>query len=228
MTWRAHATEMAMLAVLAVTACGPGSGVRAPDPAPAPAEPGYAGGADERVPAGYGSLRQDDISVRVRLPQILVRAIPLDESVIRLLSPDSYRTLRDLREGGSGESSRHEAIARSAARLGVQYPSLWYISYFGLQPSARYSAGDVDINSGGRDFRPLDVIPLSAGFGSGRVGQREVQSAIYLFDHGIDTDHPLTVTVESVPTTSWSAVIPLIERERALVRSRARGRGSKP
>lgn len=204
----------------ALSACGPGSAGGAAEQAPTPARSGVSdGGAAELVPAGYGSLRQDDISLKVRLPQILVRAIPLDESVIRLLSPDSYRALRELRDGGG----RREQIERSASRLGVQAPSLWYVSYFGLQPGARYSSGDIDIVSGGRDFRPLDVIPLSAGFGSERVGQREVQSAIYLFDHGIDTDHGLTFTVESVPTTSWNAVIPLIERERALVRSRARG-----
>lgn len=211
---------LALVGALYMGACGPGSAGSTPEQTPTPVSARDAdSGADERVPAGYGSLRQDDISVKVRLPQILVRAIPLDESVIRLLSPDSYRALREIREGGG----RREQIERSAARLGVQYPSLWYVSYFGLQPDARYSSGDIDIVSGGRDFRPLDVIALTAGFGSERVGQREVQSAVYLFDHGIDTDHALTVTVESVPTTSWNAVIPVIERERALVRSRARG-----
>ena len=205
-----------ILVALAASACG--SGNRAPSTTATPEPPGRSDvGASERVPAGYGSLRQDDISVKVRLSQILVRAIPLDESIIRLLSPDSYRALRELREGGG----RRDQIARSASRLGVHDPSLWYISFFGLQPGARYSSGDIDIVSGGREFRPLDVIPLTAGFGSERVGQQEIQSAIYLFDNGIDPDHALTVTVESVPTTSWNAVLPLIERERALVRSRA-------
>ncbi len=197
-------------------AAGAGAGEQHPTPSGASS---VDSGADDLVPVGYGSLRQDDISVKVRLQTVLVRAIPLDESVIRLLSPDSYRALRELRDGGG----RRDQIQRSAARLGVQQPSLWYVSYFGLQPDAQYASGDMDIVSAGRDFRPLDVIPLTAGFGSQRVQQREVQSAIYIFDHGIDTDHPLTVTVQSVPTTSWAQVIPVIERERALVRSRARG-----
>ena len=221
---RSFATGLALAGMLAsafvIGACGAGSAGNAPEQAPAPAsEGGSDGGAGERVPAGYGSLRQDDISVKVRLPTVLVRAIPLDETVIRLLSPDSYRALRELRDGGG----RREQVQRAASRVGVQDPSLWYVSYFGLQPDAQYTSGDIDIVSGGRDFRPLDVIPLTAGFGSERVGQREVQSAIYVFDHGIDTDHGLTMTVQSVQTTSWAQVIPVIERERALVRSRARG-----
>ncbi len=208
---------------LALGACGaaPATSGGGGDQAPAPVSGSRAdSGADDLVPAGFGSLRQDDISVKVRLQGVLVRAIPLEESVIRLLSPDSYKALRELRDGGG----RREQIQRAAQRVGVQYPSLWYVSYFGLQPDAQYVSGDIDIVSGGRDFRPLEVIPLTAGFGSQRVNQREVQSAIYVFDHGIDTDHQLTVTVQSVPTTSWTQVIPVIERERALVRSRARGR----
>lgn len=209
-----------LVGTLGVSGCGAGSAGSAPGEAPTPAGPDETdSGTGERVPVGYGSLRQDDITVKVRLPQILVRALPLDESVIRLLSPDSYRALRGLRDGGG----RREQVERIAARFGVERPSLWYVLYYGLQPDARYSSGDIDIVSGGRDFRPLDVLPLSAGFGSERVGQRQVQSAIYVFDHGIDTDHALTVTVESVPATSWSTIIPLIERERALVRSRASG-----
>ncbi|HET7550002.1 MAG TPA: hypothetical protein VFK04_01850 [Gemmatimonadaceae bacterium] len=223
---RSFAAGLALACVLgvavAMTACSaaPATARGAADQAPTPESTGGSDtGANDLVPAGYGSLRQDDISVKVRLQTVLVRAIPLDESVIRLLSPDSYRALRELRDGGG----RLAQAQRAASRVGVQDPSLWYVSYFGLQPDAQYVSGDMDIVSGGRDYRPLDLIPLTAGFGSQRVGQREVQSAIYIFDHGIDTDHPLTVTVQSVPTTSWTQVIPVIERERALVRSRARG-----
>lgn len=179
-----------------------------------PAEAAVDSGAD-LVPAGYGSLRQDDISMQVRLPAVLVRATPLAEPIIRLLSPDSYQALRGLREG------QRDAIARTATRLGVHHPSLWYLSFFGLEPGARFTARDVDIVSGGRDFRPLDVLPLSAGFGSERVEQRQVESAIYVFDEGINPSQPLSLTVDGVPATSWAAVIPVMERERALIRARA-------
>ena len=50
------------------------------------------------IPAGYGSLKQDDISVRLQIGGLLVRATPLEESVIRVLAPDSYRSLRDRRD----------------------------------------------------------------------------------------------------------------------------------
>jgi hypothetical protein len=167
------------------------------------------------LPVGLGRLRQEDISIQLRLPLVLVRAIPMDESVIRLLAPDSYRALRALLD------RQRDAIGRAAARVGVHDPSVWYITYIGLQPDARFTAREVSVLTGGRDFRPLDVLPLTAGFGEERVGQGKAQSALYVFDAGIDPYQQLTLTVESTPSTSWSRILPVLERERALVRSRA-------
>src|SRR5687767_15296553 len=62
------------------------------------------------IPAGFGSLKQDDISIRFQLRGLLVRATPLDESIIRVLAPDSYRSLRDRRE------SERDRIGALAAR----------------------------------------------------------------------------------------------------------------
>ncbi|MGH7721055.1 MAG: hypothetical protein ACREON_19685 [Gemmatimonadaceae bacterium] len=167
------------------------------------------------VPAGYGSLRQDDVAVRVQLSSVLVRAIPLDESIIRVLSPDSYRALRDIHQAKRAE------IEQLATRHRVRVPSLWYISFFGLEPESRFSPMEIVINSSGRDFRPLDVAPLTTGFGGQRIRQREVQSAIYLFDDGININLPLTMTIEGVANSSWGGILRSVERERASIRSRA-------
>jgi hypothetical protein len=77
------------------------------------------------------------------------------------------------------------------------------------------------ITSGGQDFRPLDVIPLSTGFGEQRLRQRETQSAVYLFSGDIDVDHPLTVTFQGQRSVIWEQLLQRIERERALIRARA-------
>jgi hypothetical protein len=49
-----------------------------------------------------------------------------------------------------------------------------------------------------------------------------VQSALLIFDGQVDVNQPLTALMESTPSvTDWNRVIQRIERERALVRSRA-------
>lgn len=173
------------------------------------------------VPVGFGTLRQDDIALRVSQFGLQVRAIPLDETVIRVLSPDSYRALREL---VSSQRVRLEEVRRRTALPGF---SLWYVSFFGVeQGESRFSPMEFIITNVGRDFRPVDVIPLSPGFGTQRLRQREVQHALFAFDGQVDVNQPLVVTYETVRNTDWPAVLQRIERERALVRSRARGQES--
>ncbi|MGI8498292.1 MAG: hypothetical protein ACR2OG_12000 [Gemmatimonadaceae bacterium] len=167
------------------------------------------------VQPGFGTLRQEQIAISVQLQSIQVRAIPLDEGVIRLLSPDSYRAMRALVEG------KRDTVAVLSSRHNLRNPSLWYISFYGVEPDARFSPQEIVIISGGRDYRPVEILPLSSGFGEQRVRQREVQSAIYIFDGDVNVGQPLTLSVEAVQSNSWQNTLQTIDRERTSVRSRA-------
>jgi hypothetical protein len=172
-------------------------------------------GARTLIPGGFGTLRQDDVALRLQLEGVQVKAIPLDESIIRTLSPDSYRALRDLKE------SRRTAVASIARRNGLTRYNLWYVSYFGIAPEARFSPMEFIVTNNGRDFRPLDVLPLTAGFGEQRLKVRETQAALYLFDSSLDPSQPITVRLETAVNNDWSRVLQRVERERAMIRSRA-------
>jgi hypothetical protein len=187
-------------------------------PATTPATPAIAA-ADTNgaglIPAGFGTLRQDDIAIKLQLSDVLVKLIPLDESVIRTLSADSYRALRELAE------SKRPVVARLASQHGLLRAGLWYVSFYGLAPDARFSPLELTVTSKGQDFRPIEAVPFSSGFGEQRLQPRETQSALYLFDDALDVNQPLVVTLGSERNVSWSTTLSTIERERALVRSRA-------
>jgi hypothetical protein len=195
------------------TACASGTPTASGQGTPPPISDDTTGRAS--VPVGFGTLRQDDIAIRIELQGLIVRAIPLDESLIRLLTPDSYRALRELQE------SNKQAIAAVTRRTGGRFPDLWYVSFYGVEPDVHFSPMELVITSSGRDFRALEVLPLSSGFGEQRLRQRETQSAIYLFDEAIDLDQPLSVTFQNTRDDSWEQVLTRVERERALVRARA-------
>ncbi len=199
-----------VVAAIIAAACAPPSQGTPVAVAPVEDSSAHAG-----IPAGFGSLRQDDIAIRLEPQGLIVRAIPLDENVIRLLTPDSYRALRDLQE------SNRRTIDAITRRSGNRPPDLWYVSFYGLEDNARFTPMDLTITSGGQDFRPIDVIPLSTGFGEQRLHQRETQSAVYLYPGDIDVDHPLTVTFQGLQSSVWELLLQRIERERALVRARA-------
>ena len=174
------------------------------------------------VPAGLGSLRQDDIAIKVDINQLQVKAIPLDESVIRTLGPDSYKALHELVE------SRRAELNRIAQRRGMQNYRVWYVTFFALQADQPYNPREFTIENAGRQYQPVEVLPLSAGFGSPRLRLREQQAALYMFDAGIDMQQPTSVQVENERSDVWQSIIRRVERERALIRSRSQARNGQP
>lgn len=168
------------------------------------------------LPAGFGTLKQDDIAVRVQYNALQVRVLPLDETVIRTLSPDSYRALHELRE------SKRKLVDSLLKRTGLPGASLWYVQFFNSeQGEARFSPLEVVINSSGRDFRALDVLALTPGFGEQRLLQREVQAGLYVFDPSVDVNQPLVITFETQSSAVWGTLLKRVDQERTLIRSRA-------
>ena len=225
---RKHASVLLGCALASAIACRPPARTASPTSSPsnsvtaATPQTGRAAGSSDTttlVPPGYGSLRQDDIALRMNQFGLQVRAMPLDESVIRVLSPDSYRTLREL------VASQRDRLDEIRSRNGLSSLSLWYISFFGVeQGETRFSPMEVIIANVGRNFRPVDVIPLSPSFGLQRLRQREAQHGLYVFDGQVDVNQPLVISYETVSNGDWPTILQRIERERALVRSRSRDR----
>jgi hypothetical protein len=202
--------------VVGLLACG----------APPPATTGAAPTAQARVtsdsssllvPPGLGTLKQEDIAIILEPAgtNVRVTAIPLDESVIRVLAPDSYRSLR------ANLESRRQAVAQRAAIHGVREARVWYVRFYGLAPDARFVPTDFTVTSGGREYRPIDVIGLSPRFGEQRLQPRETESGLLLFDEGLDVSQPLTVTMGSEQNTDWEGILRKIDGERASIRARA-------
>ncbi|MGE5731976.1 MAG: hypothetical protein ACM37U_08550, partial [Gemmatimonas sp.] len=153
------------------------------------------------IPAGLGTVRQDSISIVLQPEGVRVSAIPLDEAVIRVLASDSYRALH-----ATLESKRQQIMQRASMR-GVREPRVWYVRFYGLAPDARFVPTDFTVTSGGREYRPLDVIPLSPGFGTQRLQPREQQAALLLFEDGLDVSQPLVVTMGSQRNTDWETIL---------------------
>ena len=206
------AASLLMLCGCAAGAGSPSAGTGSPS-APPPVAAGDSAGL---VPAGFGTLRQEDIALHLQRLGLQIRAIPLDESIIRTLSPDSYRALRDL------QRSRRAEISAIERRHGGRQVALWYVAFFGIeQGETPFSPMEFIVTNVGRDFRPLDVIGLSPGFGEQRLRQRETQSALYAFDGRLDVSQPLTIAYETAENSEWATILQRIERERSLIRTRA-------
>lgn len=171
--------------------------------------------AQDTIPAGYGSLRRDDIVAQFSTPNLQIQVLPLDEQVIRLLAPDTYRSLHQLID------SRASDITDAAQRGGTDNPTLVMVTFLGIVPQARFSPEDLSITSRGRLFRPVGIVPLSPTWSSNQLDARQQAVAIYLFEPGIGTREELTVSYEGLNSEAWRRSLRLLDQERARVKARA-------
>lgn len=167
-------------------------------------------------PAGYGTLRQEDVAIDLRSGPVQIRVIPLDQHVIRLLAPDTYASLQRLLE------ERRTGADSLALRYGVHSPTLFLVSFFGLQDQARFEPELLTVTSQNRLFRPVEILPLSPLWYGRQLTQRQTATAIYLFEDGIRVLDPFEVAYDGVTNRQWERILRTLERERASVLARAR------
>jgi len=210
---------VALLLAGVTVGCG-GEGVPAtPAPPGEPAAPHVSPAPDllredALVPPGFGTLRQDDITLTLQAGDLLVKATPLEESVIRLTAPDTYQRL-----SGLAHTHRDRLLARSGARE----VTLFLVSFFSYQPSVVFQPEDLTVVTEGIRLRPAAVQGMTPGWGSQRLGQQETQLAVYAFPTRVDFDTGLVAEYGTARHDGWDRLIPLLQAERAKIRARATG-----
>lgn len=167
------------------------------------------------VPAGFGRLRQDQVAVRITTENLAVRALPLDERVIRLLAPDTYRSLRELVQ------SRAADVLAAARSTGHDSVVTFLVTFFAVGPGARLSPDQFYVSSQNSFYRPLGIVPLTPRWSEAQLGQRQQASAIYLFEPGIAVLRPFTVYYGDQTSDAWETSLRALDTERARVIARS-------
>lgn len=168
------------------------------------------------VPAGYGTLHQDEFTVDLRSGSLLVKVTPLAERVIRLAAPDTYNRLHVL-----ATRFRDRAVVAAAGDM----PQLFLVSFFSYDPDIPYQPEDLLITHQGRLKHPVAIFALTPGWGRQRLAQQEVESAVYVFSGSFNYELPMTVQYELQRNDDWTRIIPVLDAERSKVRARAASGG---
>ena len=201
----------ALVTLLATAACGGAHGQAVPVPRDSLPAAG-----DQLLPAGYGRLSQDDISLSLSAGDLEIRFLPLEERVLRLLTNDAYRAYRDLRE------SKRAQIDSVAGRVGAAAPGLVLVTFFSARDGVRFEPQDLAINATGQQFRAAGVVPMSANFSNFQLGTREQASAIFIFDRPLPLTQEFTLTYQAWQTDAWRSRLALITREKDRITTRVR------
>jgi hypothetical protein len=204
---------IAVAAALAMAAACAGGELNGPLPGPTPQQEPAAADA-ELIPAGHGTLRQDDFTVSFRSGSLLLKVTPLNESIVRLAAPDTYERLRAL------AGSRLPDATRAS---GLERPELMLVSVFSYESDASYEPSDLQIAQRGRLLRPAAILPVTPGWGGSRLQQQETQVAIYVFEPDIDFRQAFTVRYKMEQSDMWGRIVSRLEQERQRVLGRAGG-----
>ncbi len=176
----------------------------------------------EVLPAGLGSLKQDDLTIRLRTDALEIRFLPLDQRVLKLLAPDANASLNRLIEG---QQSTIDSVARMR---GISRPGLALVSFFATQPNANFDADVLNLSVRNRLIRPAGIVPYTPGFAVQRLDVRQMASAIYLFEEPIPVLEPFTLQYSQELSNEWERKLSLIDRERQRVALRAQQQKSTP
>ena len=164
-------------------------------------------------PPGYGTLRQDEISLSLTSGPLRILVTPLEESVTRVAAPDTYSRL-------SGMANAH----RNAPGL-RESVTLFLVSFFSEQPDERFVPEEVQLVSRGIRHRPSSIIAVTPSWGERRLRQRVTEMAVYAFSGNVDLESDLIVVYGLEQTAAWNVILPRIQAERERARARAGGRG---
>lgn len=171
------------------------------------------------VPPGYGTLRQDEVTLSLRRGDLLIKVTPLAESVIRLTAPDTYDRLAELKRSHSRALSR---------RVPMDDPALLLVSFFSYEPNIPFQPEDVHLLNRGLRLRPLAIDPVTPGWGVQRLSQEETQMAIYAYDPALDLGQEVAVEYREARRGGWDQILSILEAERARVLARSRVDGGAP
>ena len=164
-------------------------------------------GDDTLPPPGFGTLRQDEVTLQMTSGALQIQVTPLDESVTRVTAPDTYERL-------SGMARAHETRVPEGSML-------FLVSFFSDQPGIRFVPEEVQLISRGIRMRPGAIVPVTPAWGQHRLQQRQTEMAVYAFPGSVDLEADLQLAYQLEQTSSWSGILPRIQAERGRARARA-------
>ena len=186
-----------------VVGCAPATvpgGDARPTPGPRPAS--------EAAPSLAGSLRQDQISVRMTAGALRIEVTPLAAWVLEAAAPDTRNRLARIAEAHGPELAR---------RAGGAEAVLFLVSFSSTQPGTEFRPDDLHMMSRGLRERPRAIRAITPGWGSRRLAQQASATAVYVYGGGLDLTRELTVQYRGVEDSSWASKVSVIEAERGRI-----------
>lgn len=164
---------------------------------------------DAETPAtSSGTLRQEQISVRMIAGDLRIELTPLAEWVLEAAAPDTRDRLARIGETHGSDLAR---------RSGEGTPVLFLVTFSSMRPGAEFHPDDLHLLSRGLRERPAAIQAITPGWGSRRLEQQQSAVAVYAYPESVDLSRELTVWYRDQEDSSWSAIVARVEAERGRI-----------
>lgn len=204
-----------VLATALLAACAPARPAGAPPDASTPEPASTLRPAAEVGAVRSGTLRQDEISVRMTTGDLRIEITPLAPGVLEAAAPDTKRRLERI-------AAAHRPKLDSGA-VGED-PVLFLVTFSTDRPAATFEPRDLHMISRGLRERPVSVDPISPNWSDRRLSQRGAALAVYAYRSAVDLSRELVVAYQGSEDSSWAGILAAVEAERG--RTPTRGRSS--
>ncbi len=186
--------------------------------APLPAQGTRGDSAASQLPIGQGRLNQDVITLRLGTASIEIRLVPLEEAVLRLLSPDGYQALSRL------AAEQRGLLDSLPATRGLRTPGLALVTFYGLAPNSRFDPQLLTVTLRNQLYRPVAILPLSPSFSNQQLDVRGQATAIFVYERPLPVLESFTVSYLSATNSEWERKLQRLNAERARIIGRAQAR----
>ena len=152
-----------------------------------------------------GTLRQDEISVRMAVGELRIELTPLAEWVLEAAAPDTQERLSRV-----GETHGPSLAGRS----GDGAPVLFLVTFSSMRPGVEFQPDDLHLVSRGLRERPAAIQAITPGWGSQRLDQQQSAVAVYAYPGSVDLSRDVTVRYQDRENSTWSTIVARVEAER--------------
>jgi hypothetical protein len=205
---RVRGAMIAAAAVLSAFSALSCAGAPPPGAAAGATEPPAAGAerATADTTSGRGFLDREDVTVRMAGDGLIIDVIPMNPEVLGLATDDLRVYLQEALK------KVPETVPPDIQRRGVYF----LVGFSATEKEISFEPSRVELNSEGRRYYPLYIVPISAGF------ERKVLEifsapvwAVYIYEPGIDLVSTLEFAYGDASTGGdWRRVVQNIEEAR--------------
>lgn len=173
----------------------------------------------DNLPVDKGLLSLSNATVTLSNGNLQIVFIPLDERILRLITKDSYRSMKRLLD------QQQKGLDSAMSATGLTSPGIAFVSFQGLAANTRFEPEQLTITYQGQQLRPVAWVSLSPMFSNQQLDIRQQVQALFIYRREIPVRESFRLTYLAATSDDWAGRLSQFDAERSRILGTVRPRG---